>query len=206
MHAVGHALRDRQRCAVQRAGDFEFIVIDRRDGLRCEHRQRIDADGNGHVERIARFFGGALKCVQMARQQQDRHAIAAMHLNAVDGDVLHARARIARDHEARRDVRAVVMLAVRGNRQELMQVDVLRMHDLLARRVLAGNELRRKRRRCGSGKAREQPGFLDAHRFRDPRALRHEAADDRHRVAAGMREERGLRPVETLRDGGEFVL
>jgi hypothetical protein len=95
---------------------------------------------------------------------------------------------------------------MRGDRQQRVQIDAARMHHLLARRVFAADRFRRDRRGRRGGKARQQAGFVAAHRFGDPRALRHEAADDRHRVAARMCEECRLRAVEALRDRGQFML
>jgi hypothetical protein len=48
------ALHHRQRLTVQGARDFEFVVVDRRDRLGGEQRQRIDADHHRHVERLVR--------------------------------------------------------------------------------------------------------------------------------------------------------
>jgi hypothetical protein len=94
-----------------------------------------------------------------------------MHLNAVDRHVLHAGARIARNDETRRDVRAVVVFAVGGNRQQCVQVDAVRMNDLLTGRVCAIDHPRCDRLRDRRRKAREQARFLHAQRLRDPAAL-----------------------------------
>jgi len=80
------------------------------------------------------------------------------------------------------------------------------MHHLLTRRLFTSDDFRFERRGGRSGETREQRGFVDAHRFRNPRTLRHETADDGHRMAARLREEGRLRAVEALGDRGEFVL
>ena len=66
-----------ERRAVQRAGDLEFVVVDRRDRLRRQQRQRIDADHDGDIQRLAGLLGLLVERVEVARQQQDAHAVAA---------------------------------------------------------------------------------------------------------------------------------
>jgi len=104
----------------------------------------------------------------MTRQHQDRHAVPAMHLDPVDRHVLHAGTWIARNHEAGGNVRPVVVLAVGRDRQQRVQVDALRVDDLLARRFFARHFLPCNGMFSGIAKAFEQGRFGHAHRFGDP--------------------------------------
>ena len=168
-HVAGPAFDHRQRPAVQRARDFQFVVVERGDRLRRQQRQRIDADHDGNVERLVRPASAIWKnMLGMARQQQHAEAIRAAHLATVDRDVLLPGPRIARDQQARGDVRPAVVLVVRRHRQLLEQVDFA-MHHLLHGRVadLAP------RQRIGRGvlEPGEQVSRLDAHRLGHPAAV-----------------------------------
>ncbi len=70
----------------------------------------------------------------MARQQQHAQTVWAVHLAAMDGDVLLAGFRIARDQEAGADVGPAVVLVVGRHRKLLQEIDVA-VDDLLHRRV-----------------------------------------------------------------------
>ena len=118
---------------MQRAGDLELVDIDRRDRLRGEQRERIDADDDRGLERPAALLRHLEEHVGVARQQQHAEAVRAAQLAAVDRDVLLAGARIARDHQAGGDVGAAVVLVVGRKRQQPREID-LAMHDLLRRR------------------------------------------------------------------------
>jgi hypothetical protein len=124
-----------KRRAVQCAGNFEFVVVDRRNRLRRKQGQRIGANYHRNVERLVAGFRLLVKGMQVTRQHQDRHTVFSMHLNPVNGYILDSRDRIARDHHAGSDIRPVVMFAVRGNRQRGVQIDVVALHDLLAWRI-----------------------------------------------------------------------
>jgi hypothetical protein len=206
-HLAGLAARHRQRRAMQAAGDGELVEVDRRDGLRRQRGQRIDADHHGHRQRLARALGRLEERMQVARQHQDAEPVAAVDLNAVDRHVLHPGGRVARDHQAGGDVGAAVVLAVGGNRQQ--RTDIQRgigakvVHDLLAG-SLAGRDLAPRRGPlAGLAEAAQHLGLRHAHRLGDPRALRHEARHHRHRMPAGLREQHGLPAVEPLGHGGQ---
>src|SRR5262245_7637606 len=50
---AGEALDDRKRTSMQRASDLQFVEINRRDRLRGEQRERIDADHDRGSQRLA---------------------------------------------------------------------------------------------------------------------------------------------------------
>ena len=133
-HLVGDAFHHRQRRAVQRARDGQLVEIDRRDRLRRQQRERIDADDDRDIERLAGALGRLVEHVGVARQQQRAEPVRPAELQPVDRDVLDAGRGIARDQQAGGDVGAVVVLVVRRQRQLLAEID-LAMHDLLHRRV-----------------------------------------------------------------------
>jgi len=91
-----------------------------------------------------------------------------MHLNAVDRHVLHTGARIACDHETRRDIRTVVVFAVRGDREQCVQIDTAGMDDLLAAASARSSTFDGTGCSAASRKRREQARFFDAHRLGDP--------------------------------------
>ena len=108
----------------------QLVAIERRDRLRGEQRQRIDADDDRDVERRAAALRHLEEHVGVARQQQNAEPVRPAQLAAMDRDVLHAGTRIARDQQPGGDVGSAVELVVHRQRQELRKVD-LAMHDLL---------------------------------------------------------------------------
>ena len=94
---AGDAFHHRQRRAVQRAGDRKLVEVDRRDRLRRQQRQRIDADDDGDIERLPAALGHLIEHMRMARQQQRAQPVGAAQLQAVQRHVLHTGRRIARD-------------------------------------------------------------------------------------------------------------
>jgi hypothetical protein len=102
---------------MQATRNLELVVIDRCNCLRRQQRQRIDADYDCDRQRLAFFLSGREKRVEMTWQQQNAHSVGPADLDAIDGNVLNSRLRIARDHQTGRDIRSTVVLAVRGNRQ-----------------------------------------------------------------------------------------
>ncbi len=129
-----------------------------------------------------------------------------MHLDAVDRDVLHARARVPRDGQTGRDIGTVVVLAVGWDGQQFVQVHLVQVDDLLACGLALGHLAHRQRLRGGAAQALEQAGLGHAHRLGDPRAARHEPAHDRNGMAARPAEERRALAIEPLGDGCEGVL
>ena len=157
-----------QRPALQRAGDLEFVMIERHDRLRRQQRQRVDADDDRDVERLPGLLGHLEERVGMTRQNQNAEPIGAGHLAAMDGDVLLAGLRIARDHEARADVGAAIVLVMRRHRQLLEQID-LPVHHLLHRCV--ADLLPGQRTGRGLLEPGEQFVRLDRHRLGHPAAV-----------------------------------
>ncbi len=104
----------------------------------------------------------------VARQHQNAEAVGAIHLTAVDGDVLLAGLRIARDQQARADVRAAVVLVVRRHRQLLEQIDLPMDHLMHGRFADLAPRQRIGRSVLEPG---EQILRLDAHRLGHPAAV-----------------------------------
>ena len=119
---------------MQRAGDGQLVEVERRDRLRGQQRERIDADDDRDRQIAARLLRHLEEAQRVARQQQDAEPVGAAHLQAMDGDVLHAGLRIARDQQAGRDVGPAVELVVDRDRQQPRQID-LAVHDLLRGRA-----------------------------------------------------------------------
>ena len=121
---AGDAFHHRQRPALQRAGDLQLVEVERRDRLRGEQRQRIDADDDRGVERLAALLGHIEERVGVARQQQHAEPVRPGELAAMDRDVLLSGLRIAHDHQAGADVGPAVVLVVGRQRQLPHQIDV----------------------------------------------------------------------------------
>ena len=183
---AGQALHHRQRPALQRAGDLKLVVVDRHDRLRGQQRQRIDADHDRGVERLARLLGHAVEREGVARQHQHAEPVRPGELAAVDRDVLLSGLRIAHDHDAGRDVRPAVVLVVGRQRQKFRKIERRAVNDLLRRRRFHLLPRRRMGRRVLE--ARQHLGGLDAHRLGHPAAVGDEARHHRDRMAAGLRE------------------
>ena len=194
---AGHAFDHRQRRAMQRAGERQFVEVDRGDGLRCQQRQRIDTDDDGDVERLAGAFRHVEERISVARQDQRAETVRTAELQAVDRDVLHAGLGVARDQQAGGDVGAVVVFVVHRHRQLLAEID-LAMHDLLHRAALHFLARQRVERRVLI--ARQHLAGLDAHRLGNPLPVGHQAGQHRHRVVVGPRKQCRLVTVETLGD------
>ena len=200
---VGQALHDWHRRAVQGAGDLQLIGIQRRDGLAGQQRDGVDADDDGDFQVLAHFLRHVQVAHGVARQDEHAQAVRAVHLQTVDGDVLDAVLRVAAEAEAGADIGAAVEFVVRGDRQQLHQVDAVAVDHLLRRRILhfpAGQ-------RVGGGvlEAAEQAGRRDAHGLGHPAAVAGEAGDDGDGVATGMGEEAGLASVQPVGDGGDLM-
>ncbi len=172
-HFARQALDHLQGCAVQRAGNFKFVGIDRRDGLGGQQRERVDADHHRHVERLVARFGLVVESPKVPRQHEDRHALLRMHLDAVDRHVLYAGRGVARDDQSGRDIRAVVVLAVRRHRQHIAHVAVA-VYYLLARCFVRRHFAPGQRLVSRITKALQQFGLGHAHGFGDPGTARHE--------------------------------
>ncbi len=190
---------------MQRAGDLELIDVDRRDGLRGQQGERVDADDDGGFERLAALLRHLEEHVGMARQQQHAETVRAAQLAAVDRDVLLSRARIAGDHQPGGDIGAAVVLVVDGKRQQAREVHVMIgvTMDHLLRRRRRGLPPRDRIER-GVLEARQDLARLDAHRLGHPAAVGYETGDDRNRMPARTRKQRCAQPVETLGDGREL--
>ena len=131
---------------------------------------KIAAGLLGHLEEAQR----------VARQQQHAEPVRAAELQAVDGDVLRAGLRVARDQQAGRDVGPAVELVVHRDRQQPRQID-LAMHHLLrgrARDLAPGQGIER-----GLLEGREQAVVGDAHRLGHPAAVGGQPGDHRNRMA-----------------------
>ncbi len=114
---VGPAFDHFDRPAEQRAGDFHFVVIERRDGLRSQNAGGMHADHQRDLQRLAGLFGHAEIMSRMPRQQQDADAVGAADLTAMDRDVLNTGLRISGDQQRRRDIGPAVVFIVLGDRQ-----------------------------------------------------------------------------------------
>ncbi len=155
---------------MQRAGDLELVLVERRDRLRGQQGQGIDADRDRDIERLAVPFGGSVELAEVARQNQDAQLVRALELQPVDRDVLAAGFGIARDHQPGGDVGAGVELMMGRQRQQFLQIDRVAVRHLLAGSTAGGDLAPRQRLVGGVAIARQQRAFLDAHRLRDPGA------------------------------------
>ena len=201
-HVVGEAFDHVERLAVQRAGDREFVDIERRDRLGGERGQRVDADGDGDLERLACALRFAVEGERVAGQQQNAEFVRRVDLAAMDGDVLRAGLRISRDQQAGADIGAAVELVVGRDRQLRDEIDAL-MHHLLRRR--SGDFPPRQRMRRGVGEARQHGVGHHAHGVGDPGAIAEQARHHRDGMTAGSRKERRLLAVEALGNRGQLV-
>jgi hypothetical protein len=188
---------------MQRAGDFQLVMVHRNDGLGGEQGKRIGADDDRYLQRFARLFGHLVEHVRMARQYQDANPIRPADLAAVDGDVLHAGARVARDDQPGGDVRTAVQLVVGRQGQQAGEIDAVAMHDMLnrgARHLRPRNGVLRRGTEAGNDL---RAG--NAHDFRHPASIPEQAGDDRNGMAVRLRKKGRLFSVEPLGDGGQRV-
>ena len=119
---------------MQRAGDRQLVEVERHDRLRGKQRERIDPDHDRDRQILALLLDHAVVGKRVARQQEHAEAVRSAQLQAMDGDVLRSRFRVARDHEPGGDVWAAVELVVGRQRQQPGEIDVA-MHHLLRRRA-----------------------------------------------------------------------
>ena len=198
---AGQALDHGQRPPVQRTGDLQLVDIDRSDGLGGQQCERVDSDDDGGFERAPALLRHLEEHVGMARKKQHAEAVGPAQLAAMDRDVLLARARIAGDHQAGRDIGAAVVLVVSWQWKQMLEID-LTMDDLLRRRRCRLPP--RDRIERSLLKARQHLSRLDCHCLGHPVAIGDEAGDHGDRVPPRTRKQRCARPVETLGDGRQL--
>jgi hypothetical protein len=199
-HLVGQALDHRQRLAMESARNFQFVAVDRGDGLRGERRQRVHADHDRHFKRFPIRLCSGKEGMQVAWQDQDAEPVRAVDLDSIDRDVLHAGLRISSDHQARGDVGTMVVFAVRRDRQKRTDVAIAvfeAVHDLLDRRHGFVDLAPGQRLLGRSSELLQQASLRHPHRFGNPGALGHETGD--HDQAAPLRKQRRHRPSRRWR-------
>ena len=193
---VRPAFDDRQRPSVQRAGDFKLIGIDRRDRLRGEQRQRIDADDDRDRKGLPPRSAISKNMKVLARQQQHAQPVRRAQLAAMDRDVLLAGARVARDHQAGRDVGPAVVLVMGRERQEALEIERADARPPARARIPPRTESDA----SAASWKRASIRRADAHRLRHPAAVGDEPGDDRDRDGRRAREQRCPLAVKSFGD------
>ena len=199
---IGSAFDHFDRLAEQRAGDFHFIVIERRNGLRRQNAGRMHADHQRDLQRFAGFLRHAEIMSRVPRQQQHADAIGAADLAAMDRDVLNAGRRISGNQQRRRNIRAAVVFVVLWDRQLPQQVDV------------AVNHVMHRRRRHLDPRQRMADGVLEpgqqlptgnAEGVRDPAAIGEQIGDHRNVVLTRLGEQDGALQLKLFGHRRQFV-
>ena len=113
---VGPAFDHFDRLAEQGAGDFHFVLVEGRDGLRSENARRMHAYDERNFQRLAGFLGHAEIMQGMSGQEQHTDAVRTADLTAVNRYILNAGLRISSDQERRRDVGSAVVFIVLRDR------------------------------------------------------------------------------------------